>query len=388
MAIPLAYNLRNIRQRWQVTLLAIAGIALVVTVFVIMIALTSGLRIALAATGSPDNAIVVQRGANAELTSGVARANADVIAADSRVARTRDGKPAVSPEIVVVATLPKRADGLQANVQLRGVSPAAFDVRANVRVTEGRRMEPGTTEVIVGRRVIERFSGADVGSTIRIKQRDWLVVGVFDADDSSFESELWGALDVMASVFNRQGGYQSLTVKMADPGQLTGWASEVKANPRLPVDIKSEPAFYEEQAGPVAGALLGLTIFVSFVMAIGAVFGAMNTMYAVVSLRTREIGTLRALGFARRSILVSFVLESTFIALVAGALGVLLALPANGLTTATGNVTFSELAFAFRITPRAILGGMVFAGFMGVIGGLLPAVRAARLPILSALREA
>jgi len=388
MAIPLAYNLRNIRQRWQVTLLAIAGIALVVTVFVIMIALTSGLRIALAATGSPDNAIVVQRGANAELTSGIARANADVIAADSRVARTRDGKPAVSPEIVVVATLPKRANGLHANVQLRGVSPAAFDVRANVRVTEGRRMEPGTTEVVVGRRVIERFSGADVGSAIRIKQRDWLVVGVFDADDSSFESEIWGALDVMASVFNRQGGYQSLTVKMADPGQLAGWASEVKANPRLPVDIKSEPVFYEEQAGPVAGALLGLTIFVSFVMAIGAVFGAMNTMYAVVSLRTREIGTLRALGFARRSILVSFVLESTFIALVAGALGVLLALPANGLTTATGNVTFSELAFAFRITPRAILGGMVFAGFMGVVGGLLPAVRAARLPILSALREA
>ncbi|MGE3840981.1 MAG: ABC transporter permease [Vicinamibacterales bacterium] len=388
MAIPLAYNLRNIRQRWQVTLLAIAGIALVVTVFVIMIALTSGLRIALAATGSLDNAIVVQRGANAELTSGIAKANADVIAADNRVARTRDGKPAVSPEIVVVATLPKRADGLQANVQLRGVSPAAFDVRANVRVTEGRRMEPGTTEVIVGRRVIERFSGADVGSSIRIKQRDWLVVGVFDADDSSFESEIWGALDVMASVFNRQGGYQSLTVKMADPGQIDAWATEVKANPRLPVDIKSEPAFYEEQAGPVAGALLGLTIFVSFVMAIGAVFGAMNTMYAVVSLRTREIGTLRALGFARRSILVSFVLESTFIALVAGAIGVLLALPANGLTTATGNVTFSELAFAFRITPPAIVGGMTFAGFMGVVGGLLPALRAARLPILSALREA
>lgn len=388
MAIPISYNLRNIRQRWQVTLLAIAGIALVVTVFIILIALSSGLRIALAATGAPDNAIIVQRGANAELTSGVLRSNADVIAADSRVARTSAGRPAASPEIVVVATLPRRADGLESNVQLRGVSPAAFDVRANVQMVGGRTMQPGTTEVIVGRRVLERFASTDIGSTIRIKQRDWLVVGTFEADGSSFESEIWGALDVMASVFNRQGGFQSITVKLADPSQLPGWAEEVRANPRLPVDIKAERVFYEDQAGPVAGALLGLTVFVSFVMAIGAVFGAMNTMYAVVSLRTREIGTLRALGFARRSILLSFVLESTFIALVAGALGVLLALPANGLTTVTGNVTFSELAFAFRVTPRAVAGGMAFAAFMGLVGGLLPAFRAARLPILVALREA
>jgi ABC-type lipoprotein release transport system permease subunit len=388
MAVPLSYNVRNVRQRWQVTLLAVAGISLVVTVFIVLLALTSGLRIALAATGALDNAIVVQRGANAEMTSGVPKANADVLTADGRVARDAQGRPLASPEVVIIATLPKRIDGTLTNVQVRGVTPTAFQVRANVRVVEGRAMQPGTTEVIVGRRVVERFSGITIGSAIRIKQRDWPIVGVFEADGSSFESEVWGDLDVMASVFNRQGGYQSVTLKLADPAQLATWADEVQADPRLPVDLKAERTFYEDQAGPVAGALLGLTVFVSFVMAIGAVFGAMNTMYAVVAQRTREIGTLRALGFARRSILLSFLVESVVIALVAGVIGVLLALPANNLSTATGNVTFSELAFAFRVTPRAIAGGLVFAALMGVGGGLLPAFRAARLPIIAALREA
>lgn len=388
MAVPLSYNIRNVRQRWQVTLLAIAGIALVVTVFIVLIALSSGLRHALAASGSPDNAIVVQRGANAEMTSGVSKANADVLAADARVARNPAGQPLVSPEIVVIATLPKKADGMVTNVQVRGVSPMAFSVRNNVRIIEGRMHQPGTTEVVVGRKLVERFSGTSLGSTIRIKQRDWPIVGVFEADGNSFESEVWGAVDVMASVFNRQGGYQSVTMRLADPGRLEAWASEIKANPRLPVDMIGERKFYEDQAGPVAGALLALTVFVSFIMAVGAVFGAMNTMYAVVSQRTREIGTLRALGFARRSILISFVIESVFIALVAGVLGVLLALPANGLSTATGNVTFSEIAFAFQITPMAVGAGIAFAALMGLIGGMLPAFRAARMPILAALREA
>jgi ABC-type lipoprotein release transport system permease subunit len=388
MAIPLSYNLRNVRQRWRVTLLAIAGIALVVTVFIVLIALTNGLRLALAGTGSPDNAIVVQRGSNAELTSGIRKADADVITADSRVARDPQGRSLASPEIVVIATLTKKSDGMLTNVQVRGVSPMAFAVRANVRLTEGRQLQPGTTEVVVGRRVAERYVGATLGSVLKIKQRDWRIVGVFEADGSSFESEIWGALDVMASVFNRQGGYQSVTLRLADPGRLSTWAEEIKATPRLPVDVHFEQQFYEDQAGPVAGALLALTIFVSFIMAVGAVFGAMNTMYAVVAQRTREIGTLRALGFARTSILISFVIESIFIALVAGVIGVVLALPANGLSSATGNVTFSEIAFAFRVTPTAIAGGILFAAVMGLFGGLLPAVRAARMPILSALREA
>jgi ABC-type antimicrobial peptide transport system permease subunit len=228
----------------------------------------------------------------------------------------------------------------------------------------------------------------DLGNTFRLKQRDWTVVGLFEAAGGSFESEVWGDVDVMAAAFNRRGGYQSLTLRLADRTKLASLASDFEKNPRLQVTVKPERAYYEEQAGPVGAALLFLALFVSTVMGIGAVFGAMNTMYAVVAQRTREIATLRALGFSRASILASFVLESVVIALVAGVSGCLLALPANGLTAATGNVTFSELAFAFRITPPAIAAGLVFALVMGVLGGVLPALRAARLPITRALREA
>jgi putative ABC transport system permease protein len=389
MALPVvSYNLRNVRQRWRVTLLAIGGIALVVAVFIVLIALSSGLRIALAATGSPDNAIVVQRGSVQELTSGFGREAAQAIAVDDRVARNAQGVPLASPEIVVAATLPRKSDGTLTNVQFRGVSPMAFDVRSGVRIVTGRTLTPGMTDVIVGRRLLDRYEGVDIGSTLRIQRREWNVVGIFTADGSSFESEVWGDLDVMASAFNRQGGYQSMTLRLVAPAQLGAWIEEIARDPRLRVDMKPERQFYEDQAGPVGGALMGLAIFVSFVMAIGAVFGAMNTMYAVVSQRTREIGTLRALGFSRSSILVSFVVESVLIAAAAGALGVLLALPANGMTAATGNVTFSELAFAFRVTTPAVVAGIGFAMLMGLVGGLLPAIRAARLPVTVALREA
>lgn len=390
MAIPISYNVRNVRQRWRVTLLAIGGIALVVAVFVVLLALSNGLRYALASTGSPDNAIVVQRGSTAEMMSGIFRENANQIADDGRVARNANGQALASPEIVVIATLPRRADGTETNVQVRGVSPMAFEVRANIRVSEGRVFKPGTTEVVVGRRLVERYRGVAVGETLRIKRRDWKIVGVFEGDGSSFESEVWGDVDTMASVFNRQGAYQSVTLRLANPSALQAWADEVKGDPRLRVDLKNEITFYEDQAGPVAGALMGLTIFVSLVMAIGAVFGAMNTMYAVVAQRTREIATLRALGFSRIGILVSFVFESALIALVAGLLGCVLGWAAASVFPAavTGNVTFSEIAFAFRVTPPAVVAGMIFAVFMGVLGGLLPAFRAARMPITMAFREA
>jgi putative ABC transport system permease protein len=389
MALPvLSYNLRNVRQRWRVTVLAIGGIALVVAVFVILVALASGLRIALASTGSPRNAIAVQRGSVQELTSGIAREDALVLADDSRVARNAAGRPLASPEIIVAATLPRKSDGTLTNVQFRGVSPMAFEVRAGVKVVDGRSFAPGLTEVVVGERLRDRYAGAEIGSTIRLQKRDWKIVGVFSAEGSSFESEVWADLDAVASAFNREGAYQSVSLRLVDPGSLPAWAGEVARNPRLRVDLKPERQFYEDQAGPVGAALFALAIFVSLVMAVGAVFGAMNTMYAVVAQRTREIGTLRALGFSRTSILFSFVVESVLIALVAGVIGVLIALPANGLTAATGNVTFSDLAFAFRVTPRAIAAGLGFAVLMGLFGGLLPAFRAARLPITAALREA
>jgi len=388
MALPLSYNVRNVGQRWRVTLLAVGGIALVVAVFVVLIALSTGLRLALRDTGHPGNAIVVQRGSAQELTSGVGLDDVNFMSVDARVARDAAGRPLASPELVVAATLPRKADGVLSNVQVRGIGELAFEVRGGIRIVEGRRFTPGLSEVIVGARVRERYRGLEIGDSFRLKQRDWTVVGVFEAAGGSFESEVWGDVDVMAAAFNRRGGYQSLTMRLTDPALLPALAADFEKNPRLQVTVKPERTYYEEQAGPVGAALLFLALFVSTVMGIGAVFGAMNTMYAVVAQRTREIATLRALGFSRASILVSFVVESLLIALAAGVLGCLLALPANGLTAATGNVTFSELAFAFRVTPPALAAGMAFALLMGLLGGVLPAYRAARMPITQALREA
>ena len=388
MALPLSYNVRNVRVRWRVTLLAIGGIALVVAVFIVLIALSTGLRVALRDTGRLDNAIVVQRGSQQELTSGIGRDDAEFMSVDERVARDPQGRPLSSPELVVAATLPRKSDGVLSNVQVRGVTPMAFEVRGGIRIVEGRTFTPGLTEVIVGARVRERYRGLEIGQAFTLKKREWRIVGVFEAEGGSFESEVWGDLDVMAAAFNRIGGYQSVTLRMSDPAQVARLATDFEKNPRLQVTVKPEQKYYEDQAGPVGAALLFLAFFVSFVMGIGAVFGAMNTMYAVVVQRTREIATLRALGFSRVSILSSFLIESIVISLVAGAIGCLIALPANGLTAATGNVTFSELAFAFRVTPPALVAGMVFALVMGFVGGLLPALRAARLPIARALREA
>lgn len=387
MAIPISYNVRNIRQRWRVTVLAIGGIALVVAVFVTLLALYSGFRTALASTGTLENGLFVQRGSQSELTSGIGRDDVEFLSTDERVMRDAQGRPLASPELVVAVSVPRR-DGTEGSVQLRGVSELAFEVRHGIRIVEGRRLAPGLNEINVGIRVPERF-GVKLGDTLTIRRREWVVVGVFAAEGSSFESEIWGDVNVTASAFNRVGGFQSLAVRMADPAAIPAWAEEVQRNPRLQVGLWPERKYYEDQAGIVGPALLALALFVTVVMAVGAVFGAMNTMYAVVAQRTREIATLRALGFSRRSILTSFLIESVFIALVAGAIGCGLGLFANFLpAAATGNVTFSELAFAFRVTPQAMAAGMVFALVMGFVGGLLPAIRAARLPITRALREA
>jgi putative ABC transport system permease protein len=372
-----------------VTVLAIGGIALVVAVFITLIALYNGFRTALASTGTLDNGIFVQRGSQSELTSGIPQDDVEFLTADDRVARDEQGRPLASRELVVAATLPRQGSDLDVNVQVRGVSPRAFVVRNGIRIVSGRGLHPGLNEIIVGRRLAERVDGVALGDVVRMKNRDWQVVGVFSASGSSFESELWGDLDVMAAAFNRVGGYQSLTVRMRDPRELPAWAAQVEASPRLQLQLKPERQYYDDQAGPVGTALLGLALFVAVVMGIGAVFGAMNTMYAVVAQRTREIATLRALGFRRRSILMAFLIESVLIAAVAGLIGCAFGLFANWLpTAATGNVTFSELAFAFTVTPQSLAVGMTFALVMGFAGGLLPAIRAALLPITKALRDA
>jgi putative ABC transport system permease protein len=387
MALPLSYNVRSLGVRWRANLLAVCGIALVVAVFVLLSAMAAGFRTTLRSTGRTDNVIVVQKGATSELTSGFTRDAGERVLVDARVVRGAEGTPLASPEIVVVANIPRVADGSLTNVVLRGVTPRAFDVRGGLRLVSGRRFTPGLYELLVGDKAQSRF-GLKLGTHVSIQKREWNVVGVFASEGSGFESELWGDLDVMAAEFHREGTYQCLVLRVKDARDLASLAKDVANNPAVQLEVKQERQFYEDEAGPTGRAILGLAVFVSVIMGIGAVFGAMNTMYAIVASRTREIGTLRALGFSRIAILVAFVIESALLALVGGVLGCLLALPADGLTTATGGPNFAELAFAFRITSQAATSGLAFALVMGICGGLLPALRGARLPIVNALRAA
>jgi putative ABC transport system permease protein len=389
MALPIRYNIRNLRQRWKVTLLAIFGIALVVAAVVVIASMGAGFQAALRATGTDNNAIVTQRGSLSELTSWITIGNAQTIMTDPRIARDGSGSPLASCEIVIIASKPKKSDNRPTNITMRGVTPEAFKVRNGIQVVEGRMFAPGLYEVIVGKKIAERVNGLNIGDTVKVQRKEFKVVGLFTADGSSFESEMWGDYNAMGPAVGRNGGCESLTVRLTNPAVLTAFDKDLRANPQMQVQADSERVYYENQAGGLATALKILAGFVGVVMGIGAVFGAMNTMYAIVSQRTREIGTLRALGFSRFSVLLSFVMESMLLALVGGIIGCLVAFPMNGFTAGTGQTqSFSELAFAFKITPGIILVGLIFAVLMGLIGGLLPAVRASQMPITKALREA
>lgn len=389
MALPISYNVRNVRVRWQVTLLAISGIALVVAVFAMLMAMSEGFRAALRSTGRTDNAIVVQRGSASELTSGVPLEQRNQIIVDDRVARGPDGKPIASWDLVVVVSLPKLPDGNPTNVTLRAVTPEAFEVRGGIKVSEGRAFKPGLDEVIVGRKLMDRIQGMRIGGTVKFQQKQLPIVGVFESNGGAFESEVWGDYNTLGALLQRGSSSNSLVVRMKDASQIADLDRWIRAQPQMQLQAVEERKYYEDQAGPLSAILRNLANFVAFVMGVGAVFGAMNTMYAIVAARTREIGTLRALGFSRRSILFSFVLESVFLAVLGGALGCLLALPMHGFSTGTGQTqSFSEIGFAFQMTPQIALAGVAFAAVMGLIGGLLPAVRASRLPITTALREA
>jgi putative ABC transport system permease protein len=388
MALPLSYNVRSIAGRWQVTLLAVGGIALVVAVLLVLTAMANGFRVALRATGSPLNAIVTQRGSSGEVTSGISRDNASMIVVDSRVARDPDGKPLASPEIVVVASLPRTNDGAEVNVTVRGVSPMAFKVRQGVRIEQGRAFTPGLYELVVGQKAASRYVGAQIGSAITLQRRSWTVVGVFSSEGSGFESEVWGDVDVMGPAFNRANGYQSLTLRLKDPASVEAFDADLQRNPAMQVQMSSELAYYEKQAGQTAATLTVLAVFVGVVMGVGAVFGAMNTMYGLVASRTREIGTLRALGFTRGAVMLAFMIESAVLALIAGVVGCILALPVNTMSGATGGANFSEVAFAFKLSPAWLAIAVVAAVMMGIVGGLFPSFRAARTPITAALRDA
>ena len=387
MALPIAYSLRSLVVRWKSTLLAMIGIGLVVAVFVGLLSMPGGFRRALRASGSVENALVLQKGAMSELGSSLSKAAGDWVADDPRIAHGRNGAPLVSPELVVVVALPRRSDGELSNVGVRGVTPAVFDVRNRVTIVEGRRARPGLFEIMVGRQAQKRIRGLDVGSRISIMKREFEVVGVFLADGGSFESEIWSDFDAMASAFNLAGTENSLTVRLADPSVLPSFDRELQANLQYPLEMTGERQYYEDQAGPLSRFVGGLAAFVAVVMGIGAVFAAMNTMYAIVAHRTREVGTLRALGFSRAAVLMAFVLEGFFLAVVGGGVGCLLSFLMNGLSTSSTTASMSEIVFAFRVTPVDLGYGLVFAATMGVIGSLLPAFRAARLAITAALRE-
>jgi putative ABC transport system permease protein len=360
----------------------------VVAVITVLIAMSEGFRAALRGSGRADNAIVVTRGSASEMLSEVEPEDRNVILADSRLARRPDGQILASAESVMVMSLRKRTDGHRTNVTLRGVPPLAFEVRGGIRVTSGRPFRPGLAEVMAGRRIRERVRDLDVGSRFRYRGQDLTVVGVFESDGAAFESEVWGDYASLNAILRRPTVTNCMVVRMQDPADIPALDRRIRALPGATLQAVPERLYYENQGGHVAMVLRALASLVAVVMGVGAVFGAMNTMYAIVAARTREIGTLRALGFSRRAILASFVVESALLALIGGGLGCLLALTANGYTTGASNLqTFREVAYAFRITPPILVAGMGFALVMGILGGLLPSVRAARLSIAAAVRE-
>lgn len=385
MKIPFVYNLRSVVQRPVSTAMTALGVALVVAVFVAMLALANGFRAALVKTGSPSNVIVLRRGADSELSSGVSRESARLIATDPRIAAGADGRPLVSPEVFVVINIPRAVGEGVNNVVARGVNHEALAVR-NIRVTAGRMFESGRSEIIIGQKIVPRFAHTAIGETLRFANRDWVVVGHFEAGGSALESEIWGENEQFMPVF-RGEVFQSVIFRLRDPASFDEVKRTLEGDQRLQVQAQRESAFYIGQSTLLTRILTFLAIMITSIMAVGAVFGAVNTMYAAVSSRTPEIAVLLTLGFPPRSVLASFLAESAAIALLGGVIGGLLTLPINGIVTSTTNWnSFSEVAFAFRVTPGLLLSGAIFAVVMGVVGGFFPAWRAARLQVVQALR--
>jgi putative ABC transport system permease protein len=388
MAIPLTYNLRSVKERWTSAVVAVLGIAGTVAVFVAMMAMANGFRATLVASGSPRNAIVLRAGAGAEMNSAITLDQVKVVEDLPGVARDAGG-PLVSPEVVVVAGFPLRRTGTDANVQVRGVSPRVLEVRDGVRITAGRFFTPGLAELVVGKNAAASYAGFDLGNRVKFGGGTWTVVGIFDAGGSAFDSELWCDANVLNQTYQRpQNIFQSMTVRLTSPAAFQTLKDAITTDPRLTLSVDGERSYYNRQSSSMTRLITVLGSLVAFVMGIGAVFGALNTMYSAISERKREIATMRALGFRGGSVVLSFVAESLLIALVGGVLGCIAALPVNGLTTGTMNwQTFSHVAFAFRITPGLLAAGVAFALVMGLVGGLPPAVRAARRPVATALRE-
>ena len=387
MAIPLAYNVRSARERWASSVVAVVGIAGTVGVFVAMLALARGFKATVTSSGLPQNVIVQRSGSDTEMTSILTIDDVRVLEDAPQVAHA-DGGPLVSPEVVVIAPIPLRETGTDANVSVRGVLPRVLGVRDNVKLVEGRIIQTGLAEAVVGKGAQHADVGLDLGATVKIGAGTWTIVGVFDGKGTAFDSEVWADASVLDGFYQRPTNvFQSATVRLKSKDDFDAFAATLEGDPRVNLQAQREPEYYEKQSQLVTTLITVLGSLIAVVMGLGAVFGALNTMYSAVSERSREIAVLRAIGFGGGAIVLSFFVESLMIAFMGGLVGCLAVLPVNGLTTGTMNwQTFSHLAFAFRVTPDLLTMGMVFALIMGALGGLPPAIRAARANVAHTLR--
>lgn len=381
-------NLRSLPQRWGAAAVAVVGIGGVVLVLVATLAVAQGFRQALEVAGAEDVGVIVRAGSNGELSSTLTGAETTAILDTAGVARDAAG-PIASPELYVLIDLPTRGLGTPANVPLRGVGPRAGDVRERFRIVAGRAFVPGLNEVIVGRGAAAQFRGVDVGAIVRFASQDWHVVGLFEDGGSVSESELWTDVHVLQSAYERGNSYQSVRARLTSRG-IEGLRQALAAEPRVNVTATTEKAFYAEQSRVLVALVTTVGAFIAAMMGVGAVFGALNTMYSAVAARTREIATLRALGFGAMPVVVSVLVESLVLGLVGGLLGGAAAYAAfNGYTASTLNFqTFSQLTFAFAVTPGVLVTGITYALLLGFVGGLLPGLRAARMSVTAGLRAA
>lgn len=379
-------GIATLPQRLGASSVIVIGIAGVVGVLVALLALAGGLQQTLRGTGNDDTAIVVRGGASAELDSGLSRESATLIAQAPGIARDAGGQPLVSAEVVVVTNVPKKSSGTDANVEIRGVGRQSWAVRPNVRIVEGRRFEPGLRELLVGQGARQQFAGLEPGSTINLNAQQWQIVGVFASGDAH-ESELIGDAETVATTY-RRNGFQSVTVRLDSPGAFDAFKAALASDPRLKVDARTTRDYYTAQSAGLSKVIRIVGIVIATIMAIGAVFGALNTMYAAVNARAREVATLRAIGFGAAPVLVSVVLEAMLLALLGGALGASVAwLLFHDYAVSTLGANFSQVVFRFDVSPALLGTGVRWALAIGLIGGLLPAARAAQLPVTAALRE-
>ena len=382
------FALRTIPMRLGSSIATVVGIAGVVGVFVGVLSIAEGFRAAMSVSGTDDIALVLRGGADSEMSSGLSREEARLIADAPGIARGADG-PLVSAELFVMINLPKRSTGTDANVPLRGVQKAALDIRTGFKMVEGRPFELGRNEVIVGLGAARAFEGLDVGKKIRVGPNDWEVVGLFTGGGGSTESEVWTDAAVLQPAYNRGDTFQSVFAKLASPDSFTEFKDALTTNPQLKVKPQLQGEYLSSKSVVLTNIIRGIGVLITTLMALGALFGALNTMYSAVAARTREIATLRALGFGSGPIVLSVMIESLVLAILGGSMGAAIAYVAfDGFQTSTINFqTFSQVAFAFAVTPQLLVASILWVAIIGLIGGLFPAIRAARLPIATALRE-